>query len=83
VVELSNLLIAALHSHVSALAVKDTCLALNAGKLMLTYAHVCSRMLTYAHVSALAVKDTCLALIASNRMLTNAEWRVLTYADEC
>ena len=41
VVELSNLLITALHSHVSALAVKDTCLALNAGKRMLTYADVC------------------------------------------
>jgi hypothetical protein len=64
---------------------------------MLTYAHVCSRMLTKAHVRR-AYADVCWRMLTyGSRMLTNAHvrrsyahvrrsyadvcWRMLTYAD--
>jgi hypothetical protein len=53
---------------------------------MLTYADVCSRMLTYAHVCWPSVAWKCSTeanTLISGRMLTYADvcWRMLTYAD--
>jgi hypothetical protein len=44
---------------------------------LLTYAHVCSRMLTYAHVCS---RMRMLLIQAYQSLVFN---RMLTYADEC
>ena len=49
---------------------------------MLTYAHVCARMLTYAAGNVAADVRGAYAHGCS-RMLTDADARMLTYADVC